>query len=709
MKLGIKRIISVMSVLALLGSAFPIQKVSAAEEAGIYYTPKGESGRYCNSIDEALQYCYQKGGTVIIKKDWELNFPKEVKYGLIESDTTLVVDYGATVTIGENGLRMDGILRIMGTVDLEHSEGILYGQGSIDILDGQLIKKSYQINQRDEKICLDAKDIIYGQTLSDAEIKEDQINWTTPVEGTWKFAKPEWMPQAGTKNHDIVFVPRYSMTYSESYFEQCGKVHVKQAAPQQKDFETVTLHVGESLQGVHPNVTYVSPINGKEVKGVFSFDQEDNEYTTAGKVKVRGTFVPEDDNYASVQEYIWIDIEPVKPEISVVPLVRNQGYYGQTLGQIQFVQGKCINPHTGKVISGTWEWKNGSERLQLGNKSYTMLFLPEAEGYETVELNVEVTTLPKVMEDIEWPSCSDLTYGERLADATLSFEKNEYGTFFWKDENFCPEVKNDGVQVVFRPADTDMYDWSSLAGYQQETNTIVFTIPICVKPREGQLPTVQASEVMEGTSVSGSALSISVANGTVEWQEPEQIATHSGWYPACFTPFDLDNFDWSCYNPDSQGRIPMKVYLNVKQNPLACTPTPDSAVLENGKKEESQTSPEQQKGTSPSEEVTTFVITQMVSKASNINVVEVKQTGFRKTKRKKNCVKLYWRKVKGVKYQIQYSSSEKWKKSKKKTVSKTSATIENLKGGKKYYFRIRCVLKKNGRNYYSKWSKKRKV
>ena len=53
------------------------------------------------------------------------------------------------------------------------------------------------------------------------------------------------------------------------------------------------------------------------------------------------------------------------------------------------------------------------------------------------------------MEEFEWPSCSDLSFGEDLSNSSLSFHKNEYGIFFWEDEKVCPPVKNSGVHVVF--------------------------------------------------------------------------------------------------------------------------------------------------------------------------------------------------------------------------------------------------------------------
>lgn len=60
-------------------------------------------------------------------------------------------------------------------------------------------------------------------------------------------------------------------------------------------------------------------------------------------------------------------------------------------------------------------------------------------------------------------------------------------------------------------------------------------------------------------------------------------------------------------------------------------------------------------------------------------------------------------------YQIQLATDSKFKKNVKKVTvkgcSKVSKKVTKLKGGKKYYVRIRTYKKINGRNYYSPWSK----
>ncbi|MGN1420474.1 MAG: fibronectin type III domain-containing protein [Eubacterium sp.] len=63
-------------------------------------------------------------------------------------------------------------------------------------------------------------------------------------------------------------------------------------------------------------------------------------------------------------------------------------------------------------------------------------------------------------------------------------------------------------------------------------------------------------------------------------------------------------------------------------------------------------------------------------------------------------------------YQVQYSTSSKFKRAKTVTVSKnstTSETISKLKSKKKYYVRVRTYKVVNGTKYYSSWSKVKSV
>ena len=89
-----------------------------------------------------------------------------------------------------------------------------------------------------------------------------------------------------------------------------------------------------------------------------------------------------------------------------------------------------------------------------------------------------------------------------------------------------------------------------------------------------------------------------------------------------------------------------------------------------------------------------------------VNPAKVKLTGVKNYKGKK--LKAYWKKnTKVTGYQIQYSTSSKFKSAKTVTVKgykSTSKTITKLTKNKKYYVRVRTYKTVSKVNYYSSWS-----
>ena len=86
-----------------------------------------------------------------------------------------------------------------------------------------------------------------------------------------------------------------------------------------------------------------------------------------------------------------------------------------------------------------------------------------------------------------------------------------------------------------------------------------------------------------------------------------------------------------------------------------------------------------------------------------------KNTSIKKLKKSKKAIVVNWKKVSGIKgYQIQVATDKKLKKNAKTVVVKkqktTTATIKKIKSKKKYYVRIRTILKSGGKTYYSNWS-----
>lgn len=90
--------------------------------------------------------------------------------------------------------------------------------------------------------------------------------------------------------------------------------------------------------------------------------------------------------------------------------------------------------------------------------------------------------------------------------------------------------------------------------------------------------------------------------------------------------------------------------------------------------------------------------------------ISPKKTKLKKVIAIKSGLNIKWKKARNIKgYQVQYSTTKKFKKAKKITIKNakaTSKTIKKLKSNKKYYVRIRTYVVVDGNKIYSKWSNK---
>lgn len=77
---------------------------------------------------------------------------------------------------------------------------------------------------------------------------------------------------------------------------------------------------------------------------------------------------------------------------------------------------------------------------------------------------------------------------------------------------------------------------------------------------------------------------------------------------------------------------------------------------------------------------------------------------------KKGKAVIKWKSIKNAsRYEIQYSSSRKFKKLQKKTTKKTSVVVKKLKKKKLYYIRVRAYSTINGKKVYGTFSNIRKI
>lgn len=94
--------------------------------------------------------------------------------------------------------------------------------------------------------------------------------------------------------------------------------------------------------------------------------------------------------------------------------------------------------------------------------------------------------------------------------------------------------------------------------------------------------------------------------------------------------------------------------------------------------------------------------------------INPKSTSIKSLSKSKKAFTVKWKKLttQTTGYQIQYGTSSSFKSAKTKTITsnkKYSLKISKLKGGKKYYVRVRTYKKVGSTKYYSDWSSKKSV
>ncbi|MCL2638046.1 MAG: hypothetical protein FWD48_06695 [Oscillospiraceae bacterium] len=112
-----------------------------------------------------------------------------------------------------------------------------------------------------------------------------------------------------------------------------------------------------------------------------------------------------------------------------------------------------------------------SNNTGAGQATVTVTGIGNYTGTASGSFQIGKATPPTVT----FPSASAITYGQTLADSTLSGGSGD-GTFAWNVPTTVPIVSNGGFNVRFTPNDTDNYDYTDI--------TLTQTTAITVNPAE---------------------------------------------------------------------------------------------------------------------------------------------------------------------------------------------------------------------------------
>lgn len=399
----VKKIVAVLLTLGLMAGCVPpecAQISYAAETSGkgvIEYCSLDNKKGITNSAEEAFRAC-RYGGEIYFNADYHLDIKEWTNDLVCNARTLVVVRPGVTLTLGKGGLKMDGQLQIWGTVDLEKSQGDLWGAEQVSVrTGGRLIKRPYEV-KRSGDIAFITDAIFYGQPLSEAAIREESVRWKGSIPGQWSLVSPYLVHEVGTWKWDALFKPERPLTYEETYHARCTVIQIKKAIPKLLECSVPEIHYGETLSGVKPKYTFVNPYSGESVEGTLTFRDEKEILGRAGEQQVVTIFKPDNaENYESSCQKIKVTVLSVTPDVVSYPQSCVQGKEGQILQDIRLLPGKCRNPYTGEDIKGSWEWKEPLQKLQPGENLCSVLFVPEEKGYKKREGSLMLNAQPKAV------------------------------------------------------------------------------------------------------------------------------------------------------------------------------------------------------------------------------------------------------------------------------------------------------------------------
>ncbi len=561
----------VLCVSVIFGGLPNVMRVKAQSSYGFAFkTDIGQERKYTNDFLKVLYSCYYEGGgEITILKDMEIEMYDEYIYEQLTANTTLVIPEGIRVEVVNKGIINNGVVQVYGTLDVSTCEGTVRGNGSFcKQRTGTIIRKQLNAIWK-EGMSFQTEGIHYGQTLSEVDIIESSLSWAMSQNGNWVFEKPSYIPSVGTYKFDIAYQPDNTMSYDKFCVSQGAEVTVFPTEPKLQEYTKQTIYCGESYDVLEQDFTFVNPYTTQVVEGVSSVENPEEKVEKTGDQEATIHFYPADNNYKETSAKIYFSAVRTTPLLGEKPTPQRNGIFEETLGDVPLTKGYCIHPITKEKIAGNWQWKEEDEKLQLGEKEYEVIFVPEKDYYDTVESKVTLYTEPKTMTQIALPTGSAITYGDTLEKSQLSFSYTEYGKYEWKDKDAIPSVSGSSAYIVFTPKDTISYDWSSVPGYQEETKQIICEIPIEVIPKKGNLSNIVLAVAFCGDTLSQVPISLQNDQDTIYWVNPEQIVKETGNYEVVFLPSDRENYDWSYYQPDYAGRIHTTVSLQVLPKAIA--------------------------------------------------------------------------------------------------------------------------------------------
>ena len=193
-----------------------------------------------------------------------------------------------------------------------------------------------------------------------------------------------------------------------------------------------------------------------------------SESTKVGTVTVTATM---QGNYTGTIKGSFI-INKATPTLSVPDMTVT--YTGYPVEHIPYGMAFCENMNLG--VLGSFAFKAGelvTDVAHSGEK--TVVFTPYdketfTEAETTLMLTIKKASAPSA---IAFPTASDITYGQALADSVLTGGSTEYGTFAWENPSIVPDAGTAGYGVVFTPSAETVQNYEPISdAFKKQTVSV---------------------------------------------------------------------------------------------------------------------------------------------------------------------------------------------------------------------------------------------
>ena len=140
-----------------------------------------------------------------------------------------------------------------------------------------------------------------------------------------------------------------------------------------------------------------------------------------------------------------------------------------------------------------FSWNEPDTKLCVPGGEYKATYTPnDIDNYTTVELtlNVEIKKYtPIIGVDIQLPTASDITYGQKLGDSVLTPSENDVidGEWLWEESDVTPSDDDNSYNAIF-VVDDENYE------------TVYVEVPVKVKETSSNKPSNSGSSSSKGHS-----------------------------------------------------------------------------------------------------------------------------------------------------------------------------------------------------------------